>query len=167
MSSSSDRFSLSDSISERSRDSRSSRDDSSDREEVGSVGRIPVERVVEIREDPPEELAESNWPAKTGYERVAANVRTQRSLFRWSRLLKSWLNCTPIFEKGARRDIIAPERVTVVECTCHGREGAVEEFFYMYMCHFSQLHICLPFDEFTMGVLRLLNVAPTQLHPNS
>ena len=82
-------------------------------------------------------------------------------------MLKSWLNCTPIFEKGARRDIIAPERVTAVECACHGREGAAEEFFYMYMCHFSQLHIRLPFDEFTMGVLRLLNVAPTQLHPNS
>jgi len=66
-----------------------------------------------------------------------------------------------------QRDIIAPERVIAVECVCHGREGAAEEFFYMYMCHFSQLHIWLPFDEFTMGVLRLLNVAPTQLHPNS
>ena len=109
--------------------------------------------MVEIKEDPPEELAESNWSAKTRYEWVAADVRTQRSLFRWSRLLKSWLNCTPIFEKGARREIIAPERVIVVECACHGREGAAVKFFYMYMCHFSQLHIRLPFDEFTMGVL--------------
>jgi len=167
MSSSSDRFSLSNSGSERSKDSGSSRDDSSDREEVGSVGRIPVERVVEIREDPPEELAESNWPAKIGYEWVAVDVWTQRSFFRWSCLLKSWLNCTPIFEKGVQRDIIAPERVTTVECACHGREGAAKEFFYMYICHFSQLHIRLPFDEFTMGVLRLLNVALTQLHPNS
>ncbi|QCE11367.1 hypothetical protein DEO72_LG10g2600 [Vigna unguiculata] len=153
MSSSSDRFSLSDSGSDRSRDSGSSRGDNSDREEVGSVGRIPVERVVEIREDPPEELTERNWLANTGYQWVATNVRTQRSLFRWSRLLKSWLNCTPIFEKGVRRDIIAQERVTAVECACHGREGAAEEFFYMYMCHFLQLHIRLPFDKFTMGVL--------------
>jgi len=53
MSSNSDRFSLSDSGSERFGDTGSSRDDS-DREEVGSVGRIPVERIVEIREDPPE-----------------------------------------------------------------------------------------------------------------
>jgi len=36
------------------------------------------------------------------------------------------MNCTPIFEKGARRDIVVPERVTVVECVCHGREGAAE-----------------------------------------
>jgi len=167
MSSSSDRVSLSDSGSERSRDNGSSRGDNIDREEMGSIGRIPMERVVEVKEDPPEELAESNWPAKTRHEWVAADVRTQYSLFSWSCLLRSWLNCTPIFEKGAQRDIVAPERVTVVECVCHGREGSVEEFFYMYMYHFSQLHIRLPFDEFTLGVLRLLNVAPTQFHPNS
>ncbi|QCD82373.1 hypothetical protein DEO72_LG2g2709 [Vigna unguiculata] len=159
MSSSSDRVSLSDSGSEPSRDSGSSREDTSDREEMGSIGRIPMERVVEVREDPPEELAESNWPAKTEYEWVTADVRTQRSLFWRSRLLRSWLNCTPIFEKGAQRDIVAPERVTVVECVCHGREESAEEFFYMYMCHFSQLHIRLPFDEFTVGVLRLLCMA--------
>ena len=62
---------------------------------------------------------------------------------------------------------MAPERVSVVECDWHDREGAVEEFFYMYMCHFSQLHMRLSFDESTMGALRLLNVAPTQLHPNN
>jgi len=153
VSSSSDRVSLSDSGSKRSRDNGSSRDDTRDREEMGSIGRIPMEMVVEVREDPPKELAESNWPVKTGYEWVVADVQTQRSLFRWSRLLRSWLNCTPIFEKGAQRDIVAPERVTVVKCVCHDREGSAEEFFYMYMCHFLQLHIRLSFDEFTMGVL--------------
>jgi len=147
MSSSSDRVSLSNSGSERSRDSGSSRDDTSDREETWlKLGKIRPRR------------AESNWPAKAGYEWVATDVQTQRSLFRWSRLLRLWLNCTPIFEKGVKRDIIALERVTIVECVCHGREGVAEEFFYMYMCHFSQLHIRLPFDEFTMEVLRLLTL---------
>jgi len=42
-----------------------------------------------------------------------------------------------------------------------------QNFFYMHMCHFSQLHVRLPLDDFTMGVLRQLNVAPTQLHLNS
>jgi len=59
------------------------------------------------------------------------------------------------------------ERVIVVERVCHGQEGATDKFFYIYMCHFSQLHVRLPFDDFTMGVIRLQNVAPTQLHPNS
>jgi len=77
MSSSSDRVSLSSLGSERSGNSGSSRDDTSDREEIGNIGRIPMERVVEVREDPPEELVESSWSAKAGYEWVAADMRTQ------------------------------------------------------------------------------------------
>ena len=37
----------------------------------------------------------------------------------------------------------------------------------MYTCFFSDLHVSLPFDKFTMGVLRALNVVPTQIHPNT
>jgi len=32
------------------------------------VGKIPMETVTEVREDPPKEMAEGNWPAKAGYE---------------------------------------------------------------------------------------------------
>jgi len=129
--------------------------------------RIPMEVTMEKREDSLEEIAESSLPARARYRWVAEDVRTQHSLFRGSRLLKSWLNCIPVFEKGARRDIVALERVSAIDCICHGQEGASEGFFYMYMCHFSQLYVRLPFDDFTMGVLHLLNVAPTQLHPNN
>ena len=59
------------------------------------------------------------------------------------------------------------ERVSAIECVCHGQGGAADKFFYMYMCHFSQLHVRLSLDDFAMGVRRVLNVAPTQLHPNS
>ncbi|XP_029128983.1 uncharacterized protein LOC114916450 [Cajanus cajan] len=41
------------------------------------------------------------------------------------------------------------------------------DFFYMYECFFRELGMSLPFDDFQMGVLRVLNVAPTQLHPNA
>jgi len=126
-----------------------------------------METMTEVREDPPKELAESNWPAKGGYGWVAADVRNQSSLFQWSRLLNSWLNCTPVIAKGVSRGIVSLEQVSNIDCICHGQEGATEKFFYMYMCHFSQLHVRLPLDDFTMGVLRALNVAPTQLHPNS
>jgi len=37
----------------------------------------------------------------------------------------------------------------------------------MYMSFFVKLHTRLPFDEFTMGVLCLLNVVLTELHSNS
>ena len=59
------------------------------------------------------------------------------------------------------------EQVSTIERVCHGQEGAADKFFYIYMCHFSQLHVRLSLDDFAMGVLRLLNVAPTQLHLNS
>jgi len=112
-------------------------------------------------------LAESDWSAKGGYGWAAADVRSQSSLFRWSRLLNSWLNCTPVVSKGVSGDIVSLERVSAIDRVCHGQEGATEKFFYMYMCHFSQLHVRLSLDDFIMGVLRVLNVAPTQLHPNS
>jgi len=104
---------------------------------VTVVGRIPMETVTEVREDPPEEIAESNWSAKAGYDWVAADVRNQSSLFRWSRLLNSWLNCTPVIAKGVDRGIVSLKRVSAVERVCHGQEGVAEKFFYMYMCHFS------------------------------
>ena len=66
MSSTSDRVSLLSSSSERSEGSESSRADNSDMEEIENVGRIPMERIIEVREDPPEELAESSWQAKAG-----------------------------------------------------------------------------------------------------
>jgi len=47
-----------------------------------------------------------------------------------------------------------------------GRRGLPRSFS-TCVCHFSQLHVRLPLDDFTMGVLRALNVAPTQLHLNS
>ena len=103
--------------------------------EVGSVsqmavvGRIPMETIIEVREDPPEEIAESRWPARAGYDWVVIDVRNQSSLFRWSRLLKSWLNCTPVIARGVDRDIVSLERVSAVERVCHGQEGAADKFF--------------------------------------
>jgi len=37
----------------------------------------------------------------------------------------------------------------------------------MYSCLFLDLHISLPFDNSTVGILKALNVAPTKLHPNT
>jgi len=53
------------------------------------------------------------------------------------------------------------------ERVCIGRPGSDPPFFYMYTCFFVDLFVSLPFYVFTMGVLRTLNVAPTQVHPNT
>jgi len=34
---------------------------------------------------------------------------------------------------------------------CHGRENAPHDFFFVYDAFFHDLHVTLPFDDFTMG----------------
>jgi len=41
-----------------------------------------------------------------------------------------------------------------------GRGREAKFFFYFYSCLISDIHVHFPFDEFTMEVLRVLNVAP-------
>ncbi|QCD86590.1 hypothetical protein DEO72_LG3g1114 [Vigna unguiculata] len=93
MSSTSDSVSLSSSSSGSVR----SRENVGRRLEEGSVspttvlGRIPMETITEVREDPPEEIAKSSW------------------------LLNSWLNCTPVIARDVDRDIVSLKRVSTVE----------------------------------------------------
>jgi len=109
----------------------------------------------EVREDLPCEHAESFWLKRTGYEWVVDGVRTSFSKYRWSRLLKAWLRSVYLFERKCDLGTVCIEQVSGVECVCHGREGAKEDFFYMYSCMFVKLHIRLPLNDFTMGVPRL------------
>lgn len=49
----------------------------------------------------------------------------------------------------------------------HGEDMAGGNCFYIYLCLFYDLYVRLPFTGFQMDILRILNVAPSQLHPNS
>jgi len=50
---------------------------------------------------------------------------------------------------------------------CIGQSISEDPFFFVYSYIFSDLHVVLPFDEFTMDILQSFNVAPSQLHPNT
>ena len=76
---------------------------------------------------------------------------------------------------AAHKNFLAPdcptEALTVDICSvtdrvCHGRKYAPHDIFFVYSTFFSHLHVS-PFDSFTMSILQILNVAPTQWHPNS
>jgi len=101
--------------------------------------RVEVER--EVRKDPPSEHVESLWPKRDGYGWEAEGVRNYYSKYRWSRLLKSGLNSIYLFERGFDPNTMRVERVSAVECVCHGREGATADFFYVYSCMFVKLHV--------------------------
>lgn len=48
------------------------------------------------------------------------------------------------------------------------RSSTEPSFFFMYTCFFfSDLHVSLPLDTFTVDVLQALKVASSQLHPNT
>lgn len=60
------------------------------------------------------------------------------------------------------------EPCTKDELVCWGQQRVGSpEYTYMYETLFSKLRVKLPFSPFECHVLRSLNVAPTQLHPNS
>ncbi|RDX88910.1 hypothetical protein CR513_29454, partial [Mucuna pruriens] len=48
------------------------------------------------------------------------------------------------------------------QCTPYERD----DFVYMYETVLTDLGVIVPFDSFASGVLRILGLAPTQLHPN-
>ncbi|KOM29739.1 hypothetical protein LR48_Vigan758s000600 [Vigna angularis] len=47
------------------------------------------------------------------------------------------------------------------------KRSSPDDFFYMYVTFFTHLFIRVPFTKFQMAILREVNVAPAQLHPNS
>ncbi|RHN51389.1 hypothetical protein MtrunA17_Chr6g0468031 [Medicago truncatula] len=53
------------------------------------------------------------------------------------------------------------------EKVCTMCRKGVKEIFHMYGAVLEEFGVKIPFNLFEMDVLRLLNVAPTQIHPNS
>ncbi|KEH15510.1 hypothetical protein MTR_0909s0020 [Medicago truncatula] len=53
------------------------------------------------------------------------------------------------------------------EKVCTMRPRGVKEIFHMYVVVLEEFGVKIPFTLFEMDVLHLLNVAPTQIHPNS
>jgi len=63
--------------------------------------------------------------------------------------------------EGVPNGAFALHRCREFETVCLGRGKEAKDFFYFYSCLISEIHVCFPFDEFTMEVLHVLNVAPT------
>jgi hypothetical protein len=60
--------------------------------------------------------------------------------------------------------ILEPVRAGEYVTSVHTSEPA---FFYMYTNFVKDFHLYFPFTDFQMSMLRALNIAPTQLSPNS
>jgi len=111
-----------------------------------------------------EEYATLHHP---GYDWVDPRVKLPLSRFTWFAELAAWRKRAHIIANTVDERIVSVEQVSKGDSVCHGHEGHSHDFFYMYATLVTDLHVCVPFDDFTMGVLRVLNVALSQLHPNS
>lgn len=65
------------------------------------------------------------------------------------------------FYKGVSKDNVSLRRVSIINNVYHGRKGYEDDFFFIYMAFFVLLNVCLTFNEFIIGVLRLLSIAKT------
>jgi len=98
---------------------------------------------------------------------VDPKVTNITSAFRTETSIANFLDRVPILKADTSNNLISVEPYSLTEAISLGRSSTEVPFFYMYSCLFANLHVSLPFNNFTMDVLQALNVAPTQLHPNT
>jgi len=109
----------------------------------------------------------SRSPRLAGYDWVDPRIIKQIIQFRGSSSVDEFISRVLMLKSDSPTDVVTADSCSLSESGYHGREEANQDFIYIYTCLFTNLHNSLSFDEITMGVLRILNVAPTQLHHNS
>jgi len=139
----------------------------SDSEEERTVSDSPCSDSVQSDDEDSVGAEEFSALCHLGYEWVDPRVKLPLSRFSKSATIVDFRKKYDSLADIVDDRIVSVERARSGDSVCHGREGHSHDFFYMYSTLVSDLHVCLPFDDFTMGVLRVLNVAPNQLHPNS
>jgi len=103
----------------------------------------------------------------SSYEWVDPHVLDIPTCLRDSNTLDKFLYKVTFLKLDSPSDALMADICGYTDRVCHRRENAPHDFFFIYNTFFSYLHITLPFDEFTLGVIQILNVVSTQLHPNS
>ncbi|QCE04007.1 hypothetical protein DEO72_LG8g2039 [Vigna unguiculata] len=133
-----------------------------------------VEQVVALEEsgdvisiDIRDEGEQANLPEVQGYEWAPYEPRTHAMRFRWGNDLGDLVERTKVFgyevEDGFLRVKVCPSN----ERVCHGKGAAKLEFFYVYACLFNDLGLTVSLADWQMAVLRQIQCALTQIHPNA
>ncbi|XP_072058155.1 uncharacterized protein [Arachis hypogaea] len=96
------------------------------------------------------------------YDWVGDDVRSRVSLF-CDEVAVREVDVTRLVRPGAGVG------VELLPCSANDRvyhRGSGFEFFYMHSCVLEELRVKLPFTDFECQILKQLNCAPSQLHPN-
>jgi len=110
---------------------------------------------------------EVNLPEISGYDWAPYEPRTVATRFRWENDLGDLVERTRIFSEGVEDGHLRVKICAGNERVCHGKREAKLDFFYVYACLFHDLGLNVPFADWQMAVLRQIQCAPTQIHPNA
>ncbi|KOM39030.1 hypothetical protein LR48_Vigan03g241200 [Vigna angularis] len=128
--------------------------ESSDRSRGGIV--IDTERA---------ELA-GGWPVIGGYDWASDEVGSYEFDFSTREELRLWAERWYIARDVEDACLIRLGVSHPNELVFHGKGAHTDNFFFVYTYLFNQMFVRVPFTAFQSAVLRRLNVAPSQLHPN-
>jgi len=81
--------------------------------------------------------------------------------------MAEFMDKVPVLKASVEESLLSFSPCSLDDRVYRGQSSTEPPFFFMYSCLFSDLHVSLPFDTFTVSVLWALNVTPSQLHPNT
>jgi len=100
-----------------------------------------------------------DFPLLTVYDWVDNGICEYYSKYKFSSSICKFVDINPVLDKDSPDDVVSLDKVGHLNNACHGPKGYDGDSFYMYSTLLTHLHIVLPFNNFTMGVLHTLNVA--------
>ena len=109
----------------------------------------------------------ANLPEIQGYDWAPYEPRTHATKFRWGNDLGDLVERTKVFGDEVEDGFLRVKVCASNERVCHGKGAAKLEFFYVYACLFHDLGLTVSFADWQMAVLRQIQCAPTQIHPNA
>ncbi|QCE03237.1 hypothetical protein DEO72_LG8g1261 [Vigna unguiculata] len=114
-----------------------------------------------------DEGEQANLPEIQGYDWAPYEPRTHATRFRWGNDLGDLVERTKVFGDEVEDGLLWVKVCAGNERICHGKGAAKLEFFYVYAYLFHDLGLTVPFADWQMAVLRQIQCAPTQIHPNA
>ena len=111
-------------------------------------------------------MEDANEVSPSNDDWVVQDVRTAYSKYLITAALRDLVDVQDIVELSVPNHAFSLRRCLTTDRVFDGRGSYPADFFFMYAWVMKDSCLVIPFDDFCTDVLRYLNVAPTQLHPN-
>ena len=111
-------------------------------------------------------VEDANEVSPSNDDWVVQDVRTTYSKYLTTAALRNLVDVHDIVESSVPDHAFSLRRCLTTDRVFDDRGSYPADFFFMYARVMKDSCLVIPFDDFCTDVLRYLNVAPTQLHPN-